>query len=148
MPRLEEARPFILFKQQGIRFRILLALEGLRTILQARARISGEGSRPSRTRKLLSCTPSKRGQSPMGQGGYKLGSASADEGVEVGIKGRSWPVFLDFFLLLDYIFSVHPRSQSRLRAETRLDLASYTSPCLLLSLTLHTDKYFTTSFLH
>ena len=97
LPRLEEARPFILFKQQGIRFRNLLALEGLGIILQARAGISGEASRPSRTRKMLSRTLSKRGQCLMGHGGYQLGSASADEkGVEEGIKGRPWSHLSEF----------------------------------------------------
>ena len=109
LPRLEEARPFILFKQQGIRCRNLLALEGLGAILQARARIRGEGLRPSQTRKMLSCTLSKRGPSLKGQAGYQLASASADEeGVEVGIKARPRPplpgVLSPSSLYLPYLF--------------------------------------------
>ena len=90
LPRLEEARPFILFKQQGIRFRNLLALEGLRAILQARTGVRGKVLRASQTRKMPLALY-RSGVVVIGHGGYQLGSASADEeGVDVGIKGRAW----------------------------------------------------------
>ena len=81
----------------------------------------------------------------MGQCGYQLGSASADEeGVEVGIKGRPWPVFLNHFLLPDYLFS--SQFQSSLTAGTW----SWPRFTYLSLLTIKLDpayhNYFTTSY--
>ena len=83
----------------------------------------------------------------MGHCGYQLGSASADEeGVEVGIKGRPWPLFLILFLLLHYIF---PTLASQFQSSPTTETWSWPRYPHLSLLTLKLDpayhKYFTTS---